>query len=122
MNTDHLDPVTISVPTALKLSGLGRTKLYELIAMKQIRSVRVGARRLIDFASLKSFLTSQEACPDRHDSQTRPMSEYEGVTVLAGTFPSEESAKLDVATNCLPRIRDLTGGTGRRTHKQRCLT
>jgi excisionase family DNA binding protein len=61
MNTDHLDPVTISVPTALKLSGLGRTKLYELIASKKIRSVRVGARRLIDFASLKAFLTSQEA-------------------------------------------------------------
>ena len=61
MNTDNLDPVTISVPTALKLSGLGRTKLYELIALKQIRSVRVGARRLIDFASLKAFLTSQEA-------------------------------------------------------------
>jgi excisionase family DNA binding protein len=61
VNTDHLDPVTISVPTALKLSGLGRTKLYELITSKQIRSVRVGARRLIDFASLKAFLTSQEA-------------------------------------------------------------
>jgi excisionase family DNA binding protein len=45
----------------VKLSGLGRTKLYELIASKQIRSVRVGARRLIDFASLKAFLTSQEA-------------------------------------------------------------
>jgi excisionase family DNA binding protein len=61
VNTDHLDPVTISVATALKLSGLGRTKLYELIASKQISSVRVGARRLIDFASLKAFLTSREA-------------------------------------------------------------
>jgi excisionase family DNA binding protein len=61
MNAESLDPVTISVPTALKLSGLGRTKLYELIALKQIRSVRVGARRLIDFASLKAFLTSREA-------------------------------------------------------------
>jgi excisionase family DNA binding protein len=61
VNSDYLDPVTISVPTALKLSGLGRTKLYELITSKQIRSVRVGARRLIDFASLKAFLTSQEA-------------------------------------------------------------
>jgi excisionase family DNA binding protein len=56
-----LDPIAVTVPTALKLSGLGRTKLYELIAMKQIRSVRVGARRLIDFASLKAFLTSREA-------------------------------------------------------------
>jgi excisionase family DNA binding protein len=56
-----LDPIAVTVPIALKLSGLGRTKLYELITSKQIRSVRVGARRLIDFASLKSFLTSREA-------------------------------------------------------------
>jgi excisionase family DNA binding protein len=56
-----LDPIAVTIPVALKLSGLGRTKLYELIANRQIRSVRVGARRLIDFASLKAFLTSQEA-------------------------------------------------------------
>jgi excisionase family DNA binding protein len=61
VNPEFLDPVTISVPTALKLSGLGRTKLYELLASKKIRSVRVGARRLVDFASLKAFLASREA-------------------------------------------------------------
>jgi excisionase family DNA binding protein len=60
MSETALDPIAVTVPTALKLSGLGRTKLYELIAAKQIRSIRVGARRLIDFASLKAFLTSQE--------------------------------------------------------------
>jgi excisionase family DNA binding protein len=61
MNQEYPDPVTISVSTALKLSGLGRTKLYELLASKQIRSLRVGARRLIDFASLKAFLSSGDA-------------------------------------------------------------
>ena len=61
MTDAPLDPIAVTVPTALKLTGLGRTKLYELIASKQIRSVRVGARRLVDFASLKAFLTSREA-------------------------------------------------------------
>jgi excisionase family DNA binding protein len=61
MTDTPLEPISITVPTALKLSGLGRTKLYELIASKQIRTVRVGARRLVDFASLKAFLTSREA-------------------------------------------------------------
>jgi excisionase family DNA binding protein len=61
MTDTPLEPISITVPTALKLSGLGRTKLYELIASKQIRSVRVGARRLINFASLKAFLSSREA-------------------------------------------------------------
>ena len=61
MTDAPLDPIAVTVPTAVKLSGLGRTKLYELIASKRIRSVRVGARRLIDFASLKAFLTSRES-------------------------------------------------------------
>jgi excisionase family DNA binding protein len=61
MTDTPFEPISITVPTALKLSGLGRTKLYELIASKQIRAVRVGARRLIDFASLKAFLTSRGA-------------------------------------------------------------
>jgi excisionase family DNA binding protein len=61
MTDTPIEPIAVRIQTALKLSGLGRTKLYELIASKQIRSVRVGARRLIDFASLKAFLTSREA-------------------------------------------------------------
>jgi excisionase family DNA binding protein len=61
MTDAPLDPIAVTVPTALKLSGLGRTKLYELIASKKIRSVRVGGRRLIDFASMKAFLSSPGA-------------------------------------------------------------
>jgi excisionase family DNA binding protein len=55
------EPLAVTVPVALEISGLGRTTLYSLIARGEIKSVRVGARRLIDFASLKAFLTSQEA-------------------------------------------------------------
>ena len=43
----------------MKYSGLGRTKLYELITKGEIESVRVGTRRLIVFASLKARLTSK---------------------------------------------------------------
>ena len=62
------DPVTITVPAAMKASGLGRTKLYELIARKEIESVRVGARRLIVFASLKARLTAKAASPPKGGS------------------------------------------------------
>jgi excisionase family DNA binding protein len=54
-----IDPVTVTVPAAMKYSGLGRTKLYELITKGEIESVRVGTRRLIVFASLKARLTSK---------------------------------------------------------------
>jgi excisionase family DNA binding protein len=66
------DPLTVTVPDAMKYSGLGRTKIYELIAKAEIESVRVGTRRLIVFASLKARLTGKSAAansgsdPDAH--------------------------------------------------------
>ena len=59
--TQLLNPITVTVAEALRISGVGRTKLYELIASNEISSVTVGKRRLIDFASLKSRLTSKAA-------------------------------------------------------------
>ncbi len=56
VETAHVDPITITVPVALKLSGLGRTKLYELLGRGEIDSLTVGTRRLINYASLKAFL------------------------------------------------------------------
>jgi excisionase family DNA binding protein len=54
-----IDPVTVTVLAAMKYSGLGRTKLYELITKGEIESIRVGTRRLIVFASLKARLTNK---------------------------------------------------------------
>jgi excisionase family DNA binding protein len=55
------EPVTVTVPDAMKYSGLGRTKLYELIAQQKINSTTVGKRRLIEYASLKAFLSAKKA-------------------------------------------------------------
>ena len=57
----NIEPVTITILDALRLSGLGRTKLYELLTNGEIQSVRVGTRRLIVFASLKALLTPKTA-------------------------------------------------------------
>jgi excisionase family DNA binding protein len=59
VTTSVNEPVTVTVPTAIQLSGLGRTKLYELISSGEIDSVLVGTRRLIVFASLKARLTGK---------------------------------------------------------------
>jgi excisionase family DNA binding protein len=53
-----IDPLTVTIPDAMRYSGLGRTKLYEMIANREIASVLVGTRRLIVFASLKARLTA----------------------------------------------------------------
>jgi hypothetical protein len=59
VNASNNEPVTVTVPVAMQLSGLGRTKLYELISNQEVESVLVGTRRLIVFASLKARLTGQ---------------------------------------------------------------
>ena len=45
-------PLTITVKQALELSGLGLTKLYELINSGELETVFVGRRRLITYRSL----------------------------------------------------------------------
>jgi excisionase family DNA binding protein len=64
-----IDPLTITIPAAMRYTGLGRTKLYELIGRREIASVCVGTRRLIVFASLKARLTGETKSDDRGRTQ-----------------------------------------------------
>ena len=50
------EPITVTVPQAGKLSGLGRSTLWALIAKGVLLTTKVGRRRLILYASLKSLL------------------------------------------------------------------
>ena len=59
-----LKPLTVTVATARKLSGLGNTTVYQLIKDKKLETVHVGRRTLIVFHSLEALLTpSSEANP-----------------------------------------------------------
>jgi excisionase family DNA binding protein len=55
------EPLSVTIPTALRLSGIGRTKLYSLIAEGKLASSTVGRRRLVSYASLKALLDGKEA-------------------------------------------------------------
>jgi excisionase family DNA binding protein len=48
------------IPTASRVSTLGRTKLYELIASGKLESTTVGKRRLILGESLRRLV--EEGC------------------------------------------------------------
>lgn len=54
-----LEPLVVRIPDACRLLGVGRSKLYELIADGKIEAVKIGANRLILLASVKAFV---EAC------------------------------------------------------------
>ena len=47
--------IWVSVCEACRLSGLGRTKLYELMASGRVLSTTVGRRRLVSVASIEAL-------------------------------------------------------------------
>jgi excisionase family DNA binding protein len=53
-------PILVTVKAARYLTGLGNTKIYELIGAKKLKSITVGRRRLIVFASIEDLLKTNE--------------------------------------------------------------
>jgi hypothetical protein len=67
------EPLTVTFPTAKKISGLGLTTLWKLGKEGRIKLVRVGRRTLIWFPSLKLFPTPQAASePEPRRKRGRP--------------------------------------------------
>jgi excisionase family DNA binding protein len=52
----HVVPITVTVPVACKLTGLGISKIYELMREGKITSTMVGRRRLLFYESLERLL------------------------------------------------------------------
>lgn len=59
MQNQTLKPITVTVDNAIKLSGLGRTKLYELINQGRIKTTTIGRRRLVVYSSLEELADAQ---------------------------------------------------------------
>lgn len=55
MSESELKPITVTVDKGMTLSGLGRTKMYELIGNGTIKTITVGRRRLIVYSSLEEL-------------------------------------------------------------------
>jgi excisionase family DNA binding protein len=60
LNGPLLDPLAVTVAEVKRLTGLGLTTIWKLIAEKELESVHVGRRRLIVFASLRRLLTPND--------------------------------------------------------------
>jgi excisionase family DNA binding protein len=50
------EPLTLRIPDACRVSGIGRSKLYELIKAREIPVIKVGAITLIPMSGLRTFL------------------------------------------------------------------
>lgn len=53
------EPLTIRIATAVELTGISRSKLYELIKAKELETVKIGASSFIIFASLRQLIESR---------------------------------------------------------------
>lgn len=50
------EPLAVRIPDAVRMTGIGRSKLYELIALGDIETVKVGRCTLIPMESLRTLL------------------------------------------------------------------
>ena len=54
-------PLTVRVVVAAEMLGIGRTKIYEMIAGNEIEVIKLGSATLIIVASLEAFIERQRA-------------------------------------------------------------
>lgn len=52
-----LEPLTVRISTAVRLTGLSRSRIYELIQSGDLDTVKVGRCTLVQFSSLKALTT-----------------------------------------------------------------
>ena len=50
-----IEPLTVRISTAVQLTGISRSRLYELIQSGELETVKVGRSTLIPFRSLKAL-------------------------------------------------------------------
>jgi len=60
VTADVIRPITVRIKDACRITGIGRSKLYLLIASGEIATIKVGSMTLIPMASIETFLAG---CP-----------------------------------------------------------
>lgn len=52
-------PITVRIRDACRMTGIGRSKLYELISEGEIETIKVGSMTLVPVRSIETFLERQ---------------------------------------------------------------
>ena len=53
-----MQPITLTIPDAVKATGMSRTSIYEALKRGDLTARKAGRRTFISFAELESYLTS----------------------------------------------------------------
>ena len=65
-----MDKLLYTVPEVAEMVGLGRSKLYELIASGQIQTVRIGRSVRVPVDALRTFMDGLRLMGDVADSRS----------------------------------------------------
>ncbi|MFT5331005.1 MAG: excisionase family DNA binding protein [Parasphingorhabdus sp.] len=60
-----IHPITVRIPMAVKMTGIGRSKLYEFIGAGEIETIKVGSSRLVLVSSLQEFIQRHRNSPEK---------------------------------------------------------
>ncbi len=59
-NFTQFKPLAVRIPEAVRMTGIGRTKLYALMASGDVTTVKIGRSTLIPVASLEALLSNNK--------------------------------------------------------------
>ncbi len=57
----QIEPLTVRIPDAIRLTGICRSKLYELIASGDLETIKLGRSTLIPVDSLRTLIDRARA-------------------------------------------------------------
>jgi hypothetical protein len=66
-----LEPITTTIPEFRRLSGIGRSRIYELLEAGELESVHIGVRRLILVDSYRRLIERQRQAMQRPSNGRR---------------------------------------------------
>lgn len=63
VSAPSIEPISVRVPDAARMTGISRSKLYQLIASGDIEASKVGRATVVLVSSLRSFLQATRKQP-----------------------------------------------------------
>ncbi len=55
MQLEKLEPITVTIEEAIRITGIGKTTFYTLIYNGSIETMTIKSRRLVNYISLKNY-------------------------------------------------------------------
>jgi excisionase family DNA binding protein len=99
--TADLSPITLRIADACRITGIGRSKFYELIKTGEIGVIKVGAITLVPMTSIDALLA--RGCPGTEKCAQRRLAEsmhpFLANAILTGSIAgTSEAVRLDLAS------------------------